>query len=361
MNELYRGVTDLSAFIRLMGAAIAHSGFYGCKNEQQGCVIAWHCVVTGDSPLTPMQEFDVFNTSNGSRLRKKSEAMLRTFQRRGGTYEWLSDGKNGIATITFEKDGKKLTVSYSLDDAKTAQLLDGKNPNWKTRPQNMLRSRVTSEGLRMFDPASCEGCYTPDEIDDLPEFEADKAVIACEASPAAAVPATERKTRKKADTPVTEATQSSTPSTAAATGTPGDSIAASTVVTSQTQESQEPETAQEPASAVATEHASTTTATAPSLPQKVADIIALRDYVGPRWPADHKSGAWPQLWAIVKQRLNIPAGETDEEQFCKAPEPSRDKAYGWLNQQKAIVDKMSTSKDVSAWANQNPTTTAAKA
>jgi hypothetical protein len=358
MNAIYEKVSDLQGFIRMMGAAIAQSGFYGCKNEQQGCIIAWHCIVTNQSPIEPMQEFDVFNTQAGSKLRKKSEAMLRTFTRRGGTYDWTSDGKNGIATLVLERNGKKLSSSYSLDDAKTAGLLDGKNPNWKNRPQNMLRSRAVSEGLRMFDPESCEGCYTPEEIDDLPDFGGSEP---SGESFAAAAPV-ERKTRKKAESQVTAATASTAAPTPARDSTTAAESQQQALQPAANEDAPEAKPLVLPEStwASVTDSPSVTKASEPNLPQIVQDIIALRDYVGPRWPATAKAN-WQTTWDMVRQKLAVPEGATDEERFTKANEQLRDKVCKWLTDQKANLDKLQTSKDVSTWANTNPTTAAVKA
>jgi hypothetical protein len=56
-------------------------------------------------------------------------------------------------------------IDYTLADAKLSKDYD-RNPNYKTRPKNMLFSRCLTEGARVFCPNCLGGIvpYTPDEL-----------------------------------------------------------------------------------------------------------------------------------------------------------------------------------------------------
>lgn len=347
-------IEDPVAFIVGLGRTFGESCMFGVKTVQQGQVLALHCLMTKTSPLSIMQQYHVIE----GKLSMKSEEMLRRFSQRGGKWTWVSDGRDGKAVIELEKDGRKQTIFYSLDDAKTAGLLDGKNPNWKARPQNMLRSRVVSEGMRMFDPESTGGCYTEEELQDagvaaksdLPpnvvECEVVPRIAAAEAMPAAQSTEPAKRTRKAKEPEATATTPATTP-----------------VATVQTEpvKTEAPQSAESSVAAVvaaadpapAAASVETPVATAPAgLPKIVTDIIEMRDYVAPRWPAGKDFGK--EIWPGVLKTLNVPEGETDAERLTKASEPVREKIAGWLNRERQKIDKLSTSTDLNTFANQNP-------
>lgn len=58
-----------------------------------------------------------------------------------------------------------MKVTWTIQDAKRAGLLG--NPTWQKYPRQMLRNRVTAEGIRSTYPGVLSGCYTPEEIADM--------------------------------------------------------------------------------------------------------------------------------------------------------------------------------------------------
>jgi hypothetical protein len=78
----------------------------------------------------------------------------------------IIESDNEKATIQFirpEKGSKPFTISWTLEDAKKAELL--KNPVWSKYPGAMLWSRAVSAGLRRVCPEALMGIsYTPEEM-----------------------------------------------------------------------------------------------------------------------------------------------------------------------------------------------------
>lgn len=361
-HDILDNIQDPVSFILNMGKSFGLSTMFGVRTVEQGQVLALHCLMTKSSPLSIMQQYHMIE----GKLSMKSEEMLRRFSQRGGKWTWISDGRDGKAVIELEKDGRKQTVFYSLDDAKTAGLLDGKNPNWKTRPQNMLRSRVVSEGMRMFDPESTGGCYTEEELQDagvvaksdLPSNVIEGEVIprtaAAEAIPAAQPFEPAKRTRKAKEPEATPATAATSPAT-----TPAATVQPEPVKTEAPQSAESSVAAvvaaADPAHVAAP--VETPVATAPAgLPKIVTDIIELRDYVGPRWP--NGKVFLVDIWPQALKALGFPDGESDEERLTKADDAKRSRMVEWLLRERGKIDKLATSTDLNAFANQTPTTSA---
>lgn len=80
---------------------------------------------------------------------------------------------------------------WTIERAKLAGLVGGKNPNWKTNPTAMLMARATSEGCRWVASDALMGMpYSAEELQDQPDLTTD------------AAPATRRLTPADLDEPV---------------------------------------------------------------------------------------------------------------------------------------------------------------
>ena len=81
-------------------------------------------------------------------------------------YFRLIESTDTSCTYETKRKGRTepTTHTYTIDDARTAGLLD--NDNWKKRPKPMLRARCSSELSRIEYPDLLAGLYTPEELRD---------------------------------------------------------------------------------------------------------------------------------------------------------------------------------------------------
>lgn len=147
--------------VRQMAAATIKSGLsFGLQNEDAALALMLICQ---SENLHPMQAVRRFHIIKG-RPAMRADAMQAEFQRAGGTVHWL-ERSNTCCRATFEhSSGGKLTVCWTLEDAKSAGLTS--NESWRRFPRQMLAARVISEGVRAVLPAIICGMYTPEEITD---------------------------------------------------------------------------------------------------------------------------------------------------------------------------------------------------
>ena len=362
-------IQDPLTFVGKLGQSFAESGMFGCKTAAQGHVLALHCVMEQVSPLTIMQAFHFIE----GKLSMRADAMMGRAIAAGCEMKVLSRTSELATVYLADKDGDGQEFSLSWADCQKEPFVRDKTGGIKTNyatPRirtQMLWARVVSDAVRTMRPDLVCGVYTPEELEDEPAplpagvVEGELATAPATAATTQSVePAKRRKAAAK--DPVTEQPTTAAPSQAAPVTTTADPVvetqAAPVASGSSAPQQSIAEVVQQHADpAASTPAAAATTA---KLPQQVTDIIQLRDYVGARWPADHKQGDWAALWVKVKASLRIVDGVSDEEGFTKAPDAIRDKTISWLNTQRQIVDKLSGSRDLNTWANQNPTTSATK-
>lgn len=148
-----------------MGQWFAKSKMFGVATPEQGCVLAFTCLVEKKNPIEFMRTYHLLTDG---KLQMRADAMLAEFNKRGGTHEWIKTGEDGEAILRLTKNGASIDSKYSMEEAKTANLIKP-NSGWIKNPANMLRARSISNGVRMIDPAVCAGAYTPEENEDQNE------------------------------------------------------------------------------------------------------------------------------------------------------------------------------------------------
>lgn len=164
MNEItiYEKVQNPLEFAKEMGKAFSQSGMFGCKNEQQGVVLAMACAVERKNPIELARTYHIID----GKLSMRADAMLAEFRARGGKHRWLRTGDDHqAAEIELEFDGLKSSVTFSMEDAHRAELVKPKS-GWEKYPGEMLRARVVSKAIRMIAPEIIAGCYAPEELGD---------------------------------------------------------------------------------------------------------------------------------------------------------------------------------------------------
>jgi hypothetical protein len=156
--------TDLVPFdqLRQMGAALASSGLFGMKSEQQAIALMLVAQAEGLHPATIAQDYDIIQ----GRAARKSHSVLARFQAAGGHVRWLTLTDTKAEATFSHPQGDSVTLDWTIEMAKRAGLV-GKD-NWKNYPRAMLRARCIAEGVRATYPAALGGAMLVEEAADLP-------------------------------------------------------------------------------------------------------------------------------------------------------------------------------------------------
>lgn len=163
-----------------MASAIAKSGLFGLKTEDQALSLMMLASSEGKHPAIVARDYNIIN----GKPAKTSEAILRDFQASGGTVKWLeTSDKKAVAMFSHPSAESTLTVDWDMERAKQAQL--DQKENWRKYPRAMLRARVISEGCRAQWPGSTSGMYTPEEVQDFTD--AGETVVSINTAVSAAV------------------------------------------------------------------------------------------------------------------------------------------------------------------------------
>lgn len=144
--------------IEKMADACAKSQLFGVKTKEQALALMLLAQAEGRHPMICAKEYHIIQ----GKPSLKSDAMLSRFQNAGGKIEWISRNDKECSAKFSHAQGGELTVSWTLERAKQAQLL-GKD-NWTKFPTQMLSARVISEGVRAVFPAVLDGMYAPEEV-----------------------------------------------------------------------------------------------------------------------------------------------------------------------------------------------------
>ncbi len=163
-NEIavYDRVQNPMEFVEKMGTSMAQSGMFGCKNVQQGMVLAMACLTEKKNPIELARTYHIID----GQLSMRADAMLAEFRNRGGKCRWLNigdDGQEARAIFTF--DEQELEVAFTIGDARKMELVRQKS-NWVKNPGAMLRARCTSKAVRILAPEIVAGVYAPEELGD---------------------------------------------------------------------------------------------------------------------------------------------------------------------------------------------------
>lgn len=154
-TAIYQRMSDPMVAIKEMGQMFAASGMFGCTKVEQGQVLALACLIEGKSPFELMRNYHII----GGNLSMRASAILAQFQAKGGKCTWYS-ALNDVeeARATFSINGTELIeATYTIEDAKREKLVGGTNPNWTTRPADMLRARLITKAVRMIAPGIVMG------------------------------------------------------------------------------------------------------------------------------------------------------------------------------------------------------------
>lgn len=156
--------------MKQMALAIAKSGLFGMKTEEQALALMIVAQAEGRHPGSAAADYHIIQ----GRPSLKADTMLARFQRAGGKVEW-HDYTDKLVCATFSHpNGGSLRVDWDTARARQANL---NSPTWRNYPRQMLRARVISEGIRAVYPAVLSGMYTPEEAESFTERPASGRVV----------------------------------------------------------------------------------------------------------------------------------------------------------------------------------------
>lgn len=160
--------------VQSMAVAMAKSGLFGMKTQEQALALMLVAQAEGQHPATIAQDYDIIQ----GRAARKTHSVLARFQQAGGSVQWheLTDSK---ADASFSHpQGGTLRMVWTIEQARKANLT-GKD-NWKNYPRAMLRARCIAEGVRAVYPAAIGGLLVSEEASDMPSHQAPRQMGAAE-------------------------------------------------------------------------------------------------------------------------------------------------------------------------------------
>jgi hypothetical protein len=122
----------------------------------------------GLSPITSLRSIHVIDGQPTC----SAQLMRALIQRAGHMLSWREVTAERVVLYGRRRDtGSDATVTWTLEDAKTAKLL-GKG-NWATYPRAMLAARATTEIARLLFADELHGlAYTPEEVGAVGPYDA---------------------------------------------------------------------------------------------------------------------------------------------------------------------------------------------
>jgi hypothetical protein len=157
--------------IEKMGSAIAKSGLFGMKTQEQAVSLMLLAQAEGLHPAIAARDYHIIQ----GRPALKADAMLARFHAAGGKVEWHAYSDTTVSATFTHAQGGSIKIEWTIERAKQADL--GIKDNWKKYPRQMLRARVISEGIRTIYPGVSVGIYTPEEVQDFEPLKHDKKEI----------------------------------------------------------------------------------------------------------------------------------------------------------------------------------------
>ena len=145
--------------MRQMATAVAKSGLFGIKTEDQALALMLIAQGEGLHPAIAARDYHVIQ----GRPALKADAMLARFQAAGGKVEWKTYTDEQVTAVFMHPAGGVLELTWTMRQAKAIGLA-GKD-NWLKYPRAMLRSRCVSEGIRTVYPGCVVGTYTEEEVE----------------------------------------------------------------------------------------------------------------------------------------------------------------------------------------------------
>lgn len=149
------------ADIEKMAFAVAKSGLFGIKTQEQAMALMLIASAEGLHPAIAARDYHVIQ----GRPALKADAMLARFQAAGGKVNWTEYTESCVTGVFSHPQGGEVPVTWTIEHAKKLGYLS--KDNWKNFPRAMLRARCISEGIRTVYPGVVVGVYTPEEVEEF--------------------------------------------------------------------------------------------------------------------------------------------------------------------------------------------------
>jgi len=154
-----------------IGTIFAQSGFFpDTRTAAQAIVKILAGRELGVGPFASMRGVIV----NRGKL-ELSAGLVGSLIKSSGRYDYrVKVHTQNVCTLVFFENGQEIGEStFTIDDAKRAELTTGKNAHsWRHYPRNMLFARALTNGARWFCPDVFGGpVYTPEELGDTATVE----------------------------------------------------------------------------------------------------------------------------------------------------------------------------------------------
>jgi hypothetical protein len=172
VSAFYAKISDPIEAAKQVGIWLARSQMMGPITAEQGQIVAFDAMSRG----LPIGEYPQNYNIVCGRLCMKPEAMLAGFNEIGGKHQIIQRSADACE-ITFNLNDTLETFSLTWEEAKKEAWpykKDGKSikETWAgpVGRADMLWARNVSRAVRKLAPSVTAGRYTPEEIQDLPEY-----------------------------------------------------------------------------------------------------------------------------------------------------------------------------------------------
>lgn len=145
--------------ITSMAKSFAASNLFGQNKPEVWASLMFIAHAEGKHPASVAREYHFID----GKPTLRAEAMLARFQESGGRVAWLESSDEKVAAQFIHPQGGEITIEWTIARAIKAGLSTRKV--WANHPQQMLRARTISEGVRALYPVVLNGMYTPQEIE----------------------------------------------------------------------------------------------------------------------------------------------------------------------------------------------------
>lgn len=130
------------------------------------------CQADGLAWIEAMRRYHIIE----GRPSMRSDAMLATFQAKGGRVKWIQADETACEAEFSHPEHHpepvrvRMTLARFEESGVAVSWKDGKRQlktNWRNFPDAMLKARVSTAGIRMVLPGVVVGIYSPEEVEDF--------------------------------------------------------------------------------------------------------------------------------------------------------------------------------------------------